>query len=364
MRILIDKVIVFIVSLAFYISNVDSFYMVVPILTAMIISAVLSYLENDKVTLAVFGLYLLLCLLYIEFIPFLPLLSYDVAFMRTRGNYWLLSFFPFAVHYESLSLTSVLLTAAFIPAAVTLKNRTVMIQSTEENYHKLRDNTMEISLKLEKQNKELMEKQDYEVHLATITERNRIARDIHDNVGHLLSRCILQVGALLAVNKDKSITDDLRLVKDTLSEAMDSIRASVHDLHEDSVDLYHEIQKLINGFTFCPVAFHYDVDGRLDKGVKYCFIAVIKEALSNIMKHSNATEASITIVEHPAIYQLIIKDNGTKGTYDSDKGIGIRNITDRVTALKGNIHISSENGFRIFISIPKGRAILSEIRNS
>ncbi|NLC43459.1 MAG: two-component sensor histidine kinase [Clostridiales bacterium] len=210
-----------------------------------------------------------------------------------------------------------------------------------------------MSLKMEKQNKELIEKQDYEVNLATITERNRIARDIHDNVGHLLSRSILQVGALLAINKDKSTVENLTLVKDTLSEAMDTVRASVHDLHEEAVDLQNEIQKLVDSFTFCPISFYYDVNENVDKNIKYCFIAVVKEALSNIMKHSNAKEVSITIVEHPAIHQLIIKDNGTKASYDKYKGIGIQNITDRVTALDGNIHISTENGFRIFISIPK-----------
>ena len=80
---------------------------------------------------------------------------------------------------------------------------------------------------------------------------------------------------------------------------------------------------------------------------------MVKESLSNVMKHSNASEVSVTIVEHPAIYQLIIKDNGTKGSYDRNKGIGIQNIEDRVNALDGNMHISTENGFRIFISIPK-----------
>jgi signal transduction histidine kinase len=353
MRILVDKIVIFVVSLALYLSGVNSFYMVVPILTVMIISALLSYLENDKATLALFVFYLLLCLRFNEFITFIPLFCYDAAFMESKGNYWLLSYFPLAVHYKSLSPASILLTAAFIPAAVVLKNRTLMLRKIEKEYHRIRDNATEISLKLENQNKELIERQDYEVHLATITERNRIARDIHDNVGHLLSRSILQVGAMLAVNKEKSIADSLKLLKDTLSEAMDSIRVSVHNLHEDSVDLKNEIQKLINGFTFCPVTLRYDVGESLDKNLKYCFIAVVKEALSNIMKHSNATAAAITIVEHPAIYQLIIKDNGTKAAYNKDNGIGIQNITDRITTLKGNIHISTENGFRIFISMPK-----------
>jgi len=134
---------------------------------------------------------------------------------------------------------------------------------------------------------------------------------------------------------------------------MDSIRTSVHNLHEESIDLQTEIQKLIDGFSFCPVKFDYDVASNQEKNLKYCFIAVTKEALSNIIKHSNATEALVIVREHPALYQLVIQDNGSNSNYNSDNGIGIKNISDRVTAIGGNVHISNNKGFRIFISIPK-----------
>lgn len=51
----------------------------------------------------------------------------------------------------------------------------------------MRDTTKEIAMQLKQQNRDLMEKQDYEINIATLNERNRIAREIHDNVGHLLS---------------------------------------------------------------------------------------------------------------------------------------------------------------------------------
>jgi signal transduction histidine kinase len=208
-------------------------------------------------------------------------------------------------------------------------------------------------MQLEKKNKDLLEKQDYEINLATLTERNRIARDIHDNVGHLLSRSILQIGALLAINKDEETKKSFGLIKDTLSEAMDSIRMSVHDLHEESIDLQTEIQKLIDSFNFCPIKFDYDLETNLEKNIKYCFIAVTKEALLNIINHSNATNALVIIREHPALYQLVIQDNGSHCSYNSENGIGIKNITDRVVAVSGNVNISTDKGFRIFISIPK-----------
>lgn len=349
---LTDKLVILIVCLALYIPAADRLYMIVPILAAVILSATLSYLEDERVTLSAFAAYLFACFYQPVLISFIPLIGYDAAFLRLRGV-WVLSFLPLITDLPGKPAASSWLIAAFILAAYVLKYRTVSLQNTETDYHKLRDTATEISMQLERQNKELLEKQDYEINLATVTERNRIAREIHDNVGHLLSRCLLQIGALLAINRDKATKENLELVKDTLSEAMDSIRASVHDLHEKSIDLQTEIQKLTDSFAFCPVRFDYDVEKTPDKNAKQCFIAVIKEALSNIMKHSNATGVLVAIREHPALYQLIIQDNGASGSHNSENGIGLKNIADRVAAVGGNINITTDAGFKIFISVPK-----------
>ena len=58
-----------------------------------------------------------------------------------------------------------------------------------------RDDSRERDLLLSQKNKALLEKQDYEIYNATLKERNRIAREIHDNVGHVLSKFILMLGA-------------------------------------------------------------------------------------------------------------------------------------------------------------------------
>lgn len=349
---LIDKLVMLGLCLALYIPEANRLYMVVPILIAIILSSALSYLEDERITIAAFAVYLAACFFQPVLLFFIPLVSYDAAFLKNRWL-WALSVLPLIAGPAVMPAASSWLIAAFILTSYILKYRTVSHKNIEADYHELRDTAKEISMQLEKQNKELLEKQDYEINLATVTERNRIARDIHDNVGHLLSRSILQIGALLAINKDEATKESLGLVKDTLSEAMDSIRTSVHDLHEQSIDLHTEIHKLIDGFTFCPVKFDYEVEPNLDKAIKHCFTTVTKEALSNIIKHSNATNVLVAIREHPAFYQLIIQDNGTAGSYDSENGIGLKNINDRVMAVDGNINISTDAGFRIFISVPK-----------
>lgn len=349
---LIDRVVILIITTALYMPGANGRYIIAPILIAIILSSLLSYLENEKISIVIFVIYLIGCFIAPELLYFLPLICYEVVLLKLKWL-WIFSLLPLISNVSEVFILSKWILITIILVAYVLKHRSVDFENIEQNYHNLRDNSKEFSIKLEKKNKELLEKQDYEIHLATVTERNRIARDIHDNVGHLLSRSILQVGALLAINKDETTKESLKLIKTTLSEAMDSIRTSVHNLHEESIDLQTEIQKLISGFNFCTIKFEYDITSNIEKNLKYCFIAVIKEALSNIIKHSNATEALVIVREHPALYQLVIQDNGSNSSYDSDNGIGIKNITDRVTAIGGNVHISTNKGFRIFISINK-----------
>ncbi|MGK0465072.1 sensor histidine kinase [Clostridium sp.] len=236
---------------------------------------------------------------------------------------------------------------------ILLNLRTSSTSKLKCEYINFRDKSSELSTVLEEQNATLISSKDYEINLATLSERNRIAREIHDNLGHILSRCLLQIGALIVINKDSNMKESLERVKNTISQGMDSVRTSVHDLHGDSIDLHDQIYALTKEFTFCPIKLNYDISENPCKRVKYSFVSIVKEATSNIIKHSNATDVTITINEHPSFYQLIIEDNGVVKNYNTENGIGVRNILDRVAALNGNININTDNGFKIFISIPK-----------
>lgn len=84
---------------------------------------------------------------------------------------------------------------------------------------------------------------------------------------------------------------------------------------------------------------------------KYAFIAIVKEAVNNIQKHSNAKNASIRVCMHPGFYLLSIADNGTKISTTDSRGIGLSNMEERVRALNGVIRFDTENGFKITIII-------------
>ena len=141
---------------------------------------------------------------------------------------------------------------------------------------------------------------------------------------------------------------------DSLNLAMDSIRRSVHDLRDDAVNMEEAIRMLIKDFTFCPVDFSYDCSHTVPKDVKYSFISITKEALANVIRHSNATKVTIRLREHPALYQLCISDNGAGSCKaSSGNGMGLANMKERIIKLNGQIHFHTENGFQIWITVPK-----------
>ncbi len=117
---------------------------------------------------------------------------------------------------------------------------------------KIRDDVQEKNLQLEQKQHELLEKQDYEINLARLAERNRIARDIHDKLGHQLSRAIIQLGALGIICRDSEAVKQIESVRLTLTDGMNNIRDSIHRLHNDSIPLEQEIRKMTEDFEFCP----------------------------------------------------------------------------------------------------------------
>ena len=82
-------------------------------------------------------------------------------------------------------------------------------------------------------------------------------------------------------------------------------------------------------------------------------LSAVKEAFTNIPRHSDATLARLTLIEHPGFYQMIISDNGSAALADFEKGLGLRSIAERIEALKGHFLIRTLSGFEIFITIPK-----------
>ncbi|MEG2799946.1 MAG: histidine kinase [Erysipelotrichaceae bacterium] len=217
---------------------------------------------------------------------------------------------------------------------------------------KQRDTTKELANALAQRNQSLLEQQGYEIKIATLGERNRIAREIHDNVGHLLSSSLLQVGALQAIHQNVEIQVPLRSLRTTISSAMDSVRSSVHDLHDEAIDFEVVLTNLLDGFTFCKTSLDYRLQHSFKQRIMEHLLAILKECLNNTMKHSNATLLEVIVREQHDFYQFIIHDNG-HDIHLNNQGIGLENMKERVHSIHGYININTKEGFQVFITLPK-----------
>lgn len=255
-------------------------------------------------------------------------------------------------------LNDILEVVLLMAFAIMLSYFTELLLGYQMKLHSMRDASMEHDMLMEQMNHQLIEKQNAQIYNATLKERNRIAREIHDNVGHMITRSILQVGAIGVINTDEKLKAPIADLKSTLDTAMDSMRKSVHDLYDESVDLRQALAKLKPTDSAFAFSLEYDCEDDVQRDVKYAFIAIAKEAVNNAVKHSNGDEIRIIVREHPAFYQLEIMDNGTSAderriSGETGDGIGIKNIKERVAVIGGTMRIKADDGFMIFVTLMK-----------
>lgn len=410
----VDRLLVLVLCITQLIARPIDTMTVVAVLAAVTVSALNGYLASRPFRLVSVGSYLAASAACPSLCLCLPLVYYD-AFEDLSLWSALAAAGALGACFTRLPVTPATTVAALIAVSWALRVRSNAAQLRQVELRELRDSTQELTMLLTQKNKELLQRQDDEIRLATLKERGRIAREIHDHVGHLLSRSILQVGALMVTQKDDEMRTSLSVIRDTLSQAMDSIRSSVHDLYDESFDLRTQVEELVRSFSFCEIHLNYRLESEPYKEAAYCFIAVIKEGLNNIIRHSDATLVTLALLEHPALYQLVLQDNGTglasrlgpepfgpeapgvgassgagagdtsaagtalgfgaapvasevragsafraramsdEGVATTGYGLGLRSMEDRVTALGGQFLVEHQGGFRLFVSVPKRR---------
>lgn len=265
---------------------------------------------------------------------------------------------PAACWRGALAAPAALVALLAVLVAVLLAGRTHrMLEQRAENL-RVADGLRERELVLEARNRDLMDAQDYEVRLATLSERTRIAREIHDSVGHLLTRAVVQTEAQRVVHAGEPCERDFAAVADTLREALDEVRASVHDLRDDGCDL--SVQLRAAAEAACAGS-GVEVSCRAEAAdappaVTSCLLAVVREALSNTLRHSDARHVSVELAEHPGLWRLRVADDGDAAAPAPDgAGMGLASMEERVRALGGSFRAGpgERGGWVVFASVPR-----------
>lgn len=319
-----------------------------------ICTATLTYsLYSHKSIILLNITFFFLCCLGLPFLVYLPLIAYSFIDKQRPVLFYTVFLIPFIPTFQYTNLLLYFYIFVCFLFAYFLKLNFITNKTIQHEYMIQRDSSRELSLVLTKKNQELLIQQKQKIQIAMLNERNRIAREIHDNVGHLLSSSLLQIGAIQAICEDKNLKKPLYNLLQTVSEGMDNVRSSIHNLHDESIMLDTAIQQIIQAFQFLSIHFEYNILHPLPQNTSYHVLSIIKECLTNIVKHSNGTQVSLILREHPSFYQLIVFDNGTLKKQGNINGIGLKTIKERVDSLKGYMNINDVNGFKVFITLPK-----------
>ncbi len=366
---IIDKVIALIFCCVVMVLAGTTTQMLVGLLVAISFSALFELPKLPWQVQAISpSLYAVLALFFPDFVVFLPLAAGDafrLVLIPLRFT-WLVPLATCIVLPERGTVPIELLCCAalFCVLSCLMVWRSGKEEELLRASRMRRDDLAKASRSLEMRNRDLRERQEMELHLATLNERSRIAREIHDNVGHLLTRSVLQVEALSVVHAgDEQLTEELKHVSGTLNTAFESVRASVHDLHEESYDLEVQLGALAKASEGVTVQVDYRVR-ELPSNVAYSFLSIVREALSNTRRHSDATGMQISVVEFPGLYQLTAHDNGSraplKAALTQGEGIGLTTMEERARSLGGIFRTSYDKGFKVFVSVPKSKTASAE----
>nr|WP_314276708.1 histidine kinase [uncultured Peptostreptococcus sp.] len=356
---------VFLSCLSITLKLENDVYIIIPMCIGLIMAlSTIIFKYDHMVALVNIGIFLSVGLDAVKILPsyldiryslvYIPLVLYfsiDRPRMSLEEVVLLISI-PVLGHFISLDLADIVILLGVSGLVFIIGKYSLNIIDLENKYYSYYHRSKGEKYKLESLYQSLNIDQNNRIENAILSERNRISRDIHDGLGHLTSRAILQLGAMMVVEKDPVKKDALNEIKNTLSEGMTEVRRSLHNLQSESINLKSEIDKLIDEFTFCRVNFSYGLTSDFDMAFKYSIIYIIKEALTNVGKHSNASLVNITLVEMKTATYLKISDNGTK-LPSKDSGMGIFSISKRIEDLGGRVEISTEDGFRIFATIGK-----------
>lgn len=198
---------------------------------------------------------------------------------------------------------------------------------------------------------------------ATLQERNRIAREIHDGLGHTLAAQTIQLNNALLFGKseDEKALEFLKQAKQLGSEAFLEIRKSVSVLRShplQGLSLESAIDKLLQDFQrlrAIEVSKSIRLPVPLSQEMNTTLYRIVQESLTNIHKHADATMVTVGLQQHAGQIHLSISDNGQGfDPAQNTTGFGMQGMRERVAAAGGQFAIYSEsgNGCRISVSLP------------
>ncbi|MBK9791741.1 MAG: sensor histidine kinase [Sphingobacteriales bacterium] len=196
-------------------------------------------------------------------------------------------------------------------------------------------------------------------------ERSRVAKDLHDGLGGLLSGVKLSLNSITGnVVVSEQHATVFKRVLNQLDNAISEMRRVAHSMMPESLLRFGLAQAIedfcydINESKTVQLNFyHHGLEQRLDSSIEITLYRVIQELVNNAIKHAAATEIMIHLVRNENQLTLTVEDNGVGfniNNIQKIKGVGLSNIQSRIDFLKGYVEIDSKKnvGSSFYITIP------------
>ena len=238
----------------------------------------------------------------------------------------------------------------------------VMFTQLRLNEQSARIKAEELAHQLEIANHQLAEYASQAEELAATQERNRLAREIHDNLGHYLTIVNVQIeAAKVTCESDPSrALEALDKAQDLARKGLTSVRESVSALRVSPVEnrsIKEAISELVEESCTSGVQTEFKLIGKtraVESKTALAFYRVVQEGLTNVRKHAKASRVDVELDFSQAdTIRLTLRDNGI-GAADTSGGFGLIGLRERVQLLGGEFKIETQpdQGFKIEVFLP------------
>lgn len=238
----------------------------------------------------------------------------------------------------------------------------VMFTQLRLNEQDARINAEELAHQLEVANHQLAEYASQAEELAATQERNRLAREIHDNLGHYLTIVNVQIeAAKVTCQTDQSrALDALNKAQELAKKGLTSVRESVAALRVSPVEdrsIDEAIEELIKESLAAGIQTEFKIFGEskpVEAKAALALYRIVQEGLTNVRKHANASRVDVELdFSQTDKIRLMLRDDGV-GAANTDGGFGLIGIRERVQLLDGEFKVQTrpDQGFLIDVTLP------------
>lgn len=232
--------------------------------------------------------------------------------------------------------------------------------SEKDRILSLNDKLNRANEELQLANRQMEEYAKESIKNAETQERNRLAREIHDTLGHSLTGIITGLDAcvtLVDVAPD-AVREQLKVIADVARNGMTDVRRSVKALRPDALEKMELEKALVEMMDETRKASHVEIEycctaelTHYNKDEEEIIYRIVQESITNAIRHGKASKIMIAISMEYHVMNIWVKDNGVGCTH-IEKGFGLHHMEERLAMLHGSLNYFTDNGFILEASIP------------